>query len=49
MSESVSYGSLKYPEQPVNLPSNRNEAEYGSDVMADTLSDMGFKLKRVGG
>ena len=24
MDEPVSYGSLKYPEQPVNLPSNRN-------------------------
>jgi len=34
---------MKCPETPVNLSANKSEAEYGSDVMADVISDMGFK------
>jgi acetolactate synthase-1/2/3 large subunit len=37
------YGSMKYPETPTNLPANKSTAEFGSDVMADVISDMGFK------
>ncbi|NQV56030.1 MAG: thiamine pyrophosphate-binding protein [Rhodospirillales bacterium] len=43
MNDSINYGSMKYPETPVNLPANQSKAEYGSDVMADMLSAMGFK------
>jgi len=43
MSDPISYGSMRYPETPVNLPANQSKAEYGSDVMADTLRNMGFK------
>jgi acetolactate synthase I/II/III large subunit len=37
------YVSMKYPETPVNLPANKATAEFGSDVMTDVISDMGFK------
>lgn len=43
MVEPVTYGSMNYPERPVNLSSNKPKAEYGSDAMAEMLSDMGFK------
>ncbi len=43
MDKTTDYGSMKYPETPVNLPANQSEAAYGSDVMADVISDMGFK------
>ncbi len=43
MDKTSDYASMKYPETPVNLPANKATAEYGSDVMADVISDMGFK------
>ena len=29
-------------EAPINLPANRQDPEYGSDVMVDLLAEMGF-------
>jgi acetolactate synthase-1/2/3 large subunit len=43
MSDPINYGSMKYPETPVNLPANQSKAEFGSDVMAETVQNMGFK------
>ena len=43
MAEPIAYGSLKYPETPVNLQANQPKAEYGSDILAETLQQMGFK------
>lgn len=43
MDNTKTYGSMKYPETPVNLTENKSRAEYGSDVMAEVISDMGFK------
>ena len=43
MDKSSDYGSMRYPETPINLPKNKSKPEYGSDVMADVISDMGFK------
>ena len=43
MVEPIEYGSLKYPETPVNLQANQPKAEYGSDILAETLQQMGFK------
>jgi len=41
--KTADYGSMTYPETPVKLPANKAQAEYGSDVMADVISAMGFK------
>ena len=43
MDKTSDYASMKYPETPINLQANKSTAEFGSDVMADVISDMGFK------
>ena len=43
MAKPVNYGSMKYPETPVNLQANQPKAEFGSDILAETLQEMGFK------
>jgi hypothetical protein len=32
-----------YPETPVKLPANASPAQYGSDLIAELLSAMGFE------
>jgi acetolactate synthase-1/2/3 large subunit len=34
---------MGYPETPVNLPDNQQQAEYGSDAIADLISSLGFE------
>jgi len=43
MDKTADYGSMTYPETPINLPIKKSKAEYGSDLMADIISDLGFK------
>jgi acetolactate synthase I/II/III large subunit len=43
MSESQTDSNMVYPETPVNLPQNNQDPEYGSDIIADVLADLGFE------
>jgi acetolactate synthase I/II/III large subunit len=43
MNDIPEYPEMLYPETPLNLPDSKQAPEYGSDIIADVLSSLGFE------